>query len=91
MYDGTKHVESRTDFSVTDLTGGNYKLIISGDSFVSEANCSSYSGNINLTAVPVPAAAWLFLPGLEAMVLTARRRPAAWICAQRDITSLRLR
>jgi hypothetical protein len=44
LYDGTKPVESGTDFSVTDLSGGDYKLIISGDSFVSEADCSSYSG-----------------------------------------------
>ena len=71
LYDGTKPVGSGTDFSKTDLSGGDYKLIISGDSFVSGADCSSYSGNIKLTAVPVPAAAWLFLSGLAGMGLTA--------------------
>jgi hypothetical protein len=76
LYDGTKPVRSGTDFSVTDLSGGDYKLIISGDSFVSRADCNSYSGDIKLTAVPVPAAAWLFLSGLAGMGLTARPRPA---------------
>jgi hypothetical protein len=77
LYDGTKLVRSGTDFSVTDLSGGDYKLIISGDSIVSGADCSSYWGNVKLTAVPLPAAAWLFLSGLAGVGLMARRRTAA--------------
>jgi hypothetical protein len=56
------------------LGPGSYVLQIRGDAI--GASGGSYSGVLNLTAVPVPAAVWLFGSALGGLGLLKRRRLA---------------
>ena len=56
------------------LGAGTYVLEIRG--LASGSLGGSYSGNLNLTAVPLPGSAWALLGGLGLLGVAARRRPA---------------
>ncbi len=53
------------------LGPGTYVLEVRGN--VTGANGGSYSGSLNLTPVPLPAAVWLLLSGLAGFVTLVRR------------------
>jgi len=59
-------------FTLAGLPAGDYELIVTGDA--TGKNGGVYSGAI--TAVPLPAAAWLLLSGLVGVGVIARRRRA---------------
>lgn len=54
------------------LNAGSYVLEVRGN--VSGISGGSYSGVMNLTPVPLPAAAWLLFSGLGALGVMSRRR-----------------
>ena len=56
------------------LGAGTYVLEVRGTA--SGALGGSYSGNLNLTAVPLPGSVWAMLGGLGLLGVAARRRPA---------------
>ncbi len=59
----------------TSLAAGTYVLEVRGN--VTGANGGSYSGSMNVNAVPLPAAAWLLLSGLAGFApLMRRARPS---------------
>jgi hypothetical protein len=69
----TNFVLAGQDFSATMpkvLAPGNYVVQVRGEA----TGGSSYSGDLQLTAVPLPAAAWLLLSGVGGLVGFARRR-----------------
>lgn len=59
-------------FSLASLPAGPYELILTGDATGSSGGI--YAGAFHLTAVPLPAAAWLLLSGLVGLGAIARRR-----------------
>lgn len=65
-------VGSVTVLPATVLNPGTYVLEIRGN--VTGDFGGSYAGTLNLTTVPVPAAAWLFGSGILGIVGVARRR-----------------
>ncbi len=56
------------DFSVTGLAAGDYVLFVIG------AFTDGYYGTMSVTAVPLPAAAWLFASALLGMAGIKRRQ-----------------
>ena len=74
---GTTVAAGNVTYTVLDpivLGPGSYVLQIRGDA--TGAAGGSYSGVLNLTAVPVPAAVWLFGSALGGLGLLRRRRVA---------------
>jgi len=55
----------------TDFPAGNYDLQIRG---LAASGGGSYGGDINFSAVPLPAAAWLLISGLAGLGGLARRK-----------------
>ena len=71
---GTTVVAANVTYTVLNpivLGPGSYVLQIRGDA--TGASGGSYSGVLNLTAIPVPAAVWLFGSGLGGLGLLRRR------------------
>lgn len=70
-------VSGNVTYTVMDpiaLAAGSYVLEVRGDA--SGASGGSYSGVLNLAAVPLPGVAWLFGAALGAVGFWRRRRPA---------------
>jgi hypothetical protein len=58
---------------LTSLTAGTYSLEIRGTSDGTAAG-GTYTGSLNLTAVPLPGAVWMIASGLGLFGFAARRR-----------------
>lgn len=70
-------VSGNVTYTVMDpiaLAAGSYVLEVRGDA--SGASGGSYSGVLNLAAVPLPGVAWLFGAALGVVGFWRRRRPA---------------
>jgi hypothetical protein len=75
LIDTTTSTTYATDvktFSLASLPSGNYELEVTGKATGSAGGI--YSGAVTVSAVPLPAAAWLLLSGLVGVGLMARRR-----------------
>jgi hypothetical protein len=65
-------VGSGLNFTASSLAAGNYELQVSGAPLSPLGGI--FSGAIHVSAVPIPAAAWLLLSGLAGLGAIARRR-----------------
>ena len=66
------------DFSGQFSTGNTYQLILQSNTYDSDYYNETWAFNLTtVSAVPVPAAAWLFTSGLLSLFMLTRRKSAA--------------
>ncbi|VAX09398.1 hypothetical protein MNBD_GAMMA25-956 [hydrothermal vent metagenome] len=58
------------------LTAGDYRIVVAAEPYFQEAY-SSYGVQVDISAVPVPAAVWLFGSGLIGLIGVAKARKTA--------------
>lgn len=66
-----------TDFTVAGLTTGDYELTIGGEIKSLGIFEYGYAGELSVAAVPLPAAAWLFISALGGLVVAKRKKHRA--------------
>ena len=74
--DGSLDPAGYWTYTASAATNVSYNYDINGSSGLNGVPLYLYGSNVNLSAVPLPAAAWLFGSGLFGMASVARRRAA---------------
>lgn len=67
-------IDFTTEFGLSDLASVDMIRVMIGDGYTTNSAALSFVGAYNVSAVPVPAAVWLFGSGLIGLVGVARRR-----------------